>query len=186
MLSRPPGSAGALRAARLPGMPLDDERVVVVDAVGERPGDRPAVEEERRGGIDPDARSRLDVLADAREGRGIVQAGCERGQVEPELARVAEEALPLEVLAILEEDVVVLPEPLLPGGALRRARGEAGGGMERPLHVAGAARVEREVPADQAHVGARAHPRRQVAERLHAERALAGRELRDGARRPGR
>src|SRR2546427_7844924 len=58
MLSRPPGSAGALRAARLTGMLLDDERVVVVDAVGERPGDRPAVEEERRGGIDPDARAR--------------------------------------------------------------------------------------------------------------------------------
>src|SRR5207244_8791930 len=106
----------------------------VVDRGGARPGARPAVEEERRGGIDPDARSRLDVLADAREGRGIVQAGCERGQVEPELARVAEEALPLEVLAVLEEDVVVLPEPLLPAGALRRARGQARGRLERPLH----------------------------------------------------
>src|SRR2546428_8272860 len=90
MLSRRPGSAGALRARRVPGVLLDDERVVVVDAVGERPGDRPAVEEERRGGIDPDARSRLDVLADALEGRGIVEAGCERGQVQPDLARVAE------------------------------------------------------------------------------------------------
>src|SRR5207247_9785249 len=113
MLSRPPGSAGALRAARLPGMLLDDERVVVVDAVGGRPGDHPAVEEERRGGIDPDARSRLDVFADAREGRGIVQAGCERVQVEPERARVAEEAVPLEGRVACEEGVVILPGPLL-------------------------------------------------------------------------
>src|SRR3989441_6388834 len=163
MLSRPPGSAGALRAARRPGMLLDDERVVVVDAVGERPGDRPAVEEERRGGIDPGARAGLDVLADAREGRGVVQAGCERGQIEPELARVAEEALPLEVLVVLEEDVVVLPEPLLPGGALRRARGEAGGGMERPLHVAVSARGAAERPEGQAHGGPRTPQPAQVA-----------------------
>src|SRR2546427_8353663 len=185
MLSRPPGSAGALRAARLPGMVLDDGRVVVVDAAGDRAGSRRAVEEGRGGGLAPAARPRLDVLADAREGRGIVQAGCERGQVEPELARVAEEALPLEVLVVLEEDVVVLPEPLLPGGALRRARGEAGGGMERPLHVAVAARVEREVPEDQAHVGARAHQLVQVAGGLHAETALEVGELDDGERRPG-
>src|SRR2546428_6308431 len=186
MLSRPPGSAGALRAARRPGMLLDDERVVVVDAVGERPGDRPAVEEERRGGIDPGARAGLDVLADAREGRGVVQAGCERGQVEPELARVAQEALPLEVLVVLEEDVVVLPEPLLPAGALRRARGEAGGGMERRLHVAVTARVEREGPEDQGHARAPAPPLVQVAEGLPAGPGPEDGGLDDGGAPPRR
>src|ERR671930_335428 len=156
MVSRSPGSAGAARARRVGGMLFDDERVVVVDAVGESPG----------------ARTGLDVLADAREGGGIVEAGGERAQIEPELARVAEQALALEVLVVLEEDVVVFPEPLLPAGALRRARREAGGGMERALHVGVAARVEREVAEDQAHVAARAHQLVQVAEGLHAERTL--------------
>src|SRR5213596_2279266 len=99
------GSAGALRAARLPGMLLDDERVVVVDAVGERADDRAPVEEERRGGVDPDPRPGLDVLADARARGWVVQAGAERPHVEPELAGVAEEALALEVLVVLEQDV---------------------------------------------------------------------------------
>src|SRR5919197_947617 len=172
MVSRSPGSAGAARALRVGGMLFDDERVLVVDAVGESPRDRAPIEEERRGAVDSGARSRLDVLADAREGGGIVEAGGERAQIEPELARVAEQALALEVLVVLEEDVVVLPEPLLPAGALRRARREAGGGMERALHVGVAARVEREVAEDQAHVAARAHQLVQVAEGLHAERTL--------------
>src|SRR5439155_1123876 len=121
-LSRPPGSAGALRPARLPGMLLDDERVVVVDAVGERADDRAPVEEERRGGVDPDPRPGLDVLADARARGRVVQAGAERLHVEPELACVAEEALALEVLVVLEQDVVVLPEAVLPSRTLCRAR----------------------------------------------------------------
>src|SRR5207249_11239361 len=153
MLSRPPGSAGALRAARLPGMLLDDERVVVVDAVGERADDRAPVEEERRGGVDPDPRPGLDVLADARARRRVVEARGERLHVEPELARVAEEALALEVLVVLEEDVVVLPEPSLPARALGRAGRQAGVGVGRARDVAVAARIERVVPEDEAHVG---------------------------------
>src|SRR5881394_2578436 len=84
----------------------------------------------------------------------------------PMRARVAEEALALEVLVVLDQDVVVLPEAVLPSRTLRRARGEAGVGMERRLHVAVAAGVEREVPEHEAHVAPAAHHVVQVAERL--------------------
>src|SRR3989442_2682954 len=159
------GSAGALRTAR-PGMLLDDERVVVVDAIGERAGDRASIEEERRGGVDPDARAGLDVLADARARRRVVEAGSERLHVEPELARVAEEALALEVLVVLEEDVVVLPEPSLPARALGRAGRQAGVGVGRARDLAVAARVALVLPEDEADVEPVAQHVTQVADGL--------------------
>src|SRR5439155_850680 len=95
--------------------------------VGERADDRAPVEEERRGGVDPDPRPGLDVLADARARGRVVEAGAERLHVEPELACVAEEALAPQVLVVPEQDVLVLPEPALPstpspGGAPAKAR----------------------------------------------------------------
>src|SRR5438445_13885767 len=105
MLASPPGSAGAARAACVPGV-LDDEGVVVVLA-RQGAGDRAPVEEERRRRADAHPRRGLDVLADAGPGGRVAEAGRERRDVEPELARVAEQALPLEVLVVVEEHVVV-------------------------------------------------------------------------------
>ena len=102
---------------------LDDESIVVVRPV-ESSLDRAAIDEERGRRRDTHARPRLHVHPDARPRRGVVEAGPERRDVEVEVARVAEEALALEVIVILEEEVVVLPEPILLRGALGGDRGE--------------------------------------------------------------
>src|SRR5947209_19988596 len=105
MLASPPGSAGAARAACVPGV-LDDEGVVVVLA-RQGAGDRAPVEEERRCRADADPCRGVDVLADAGQRGGVAEAGRERRHVESQLAGVAEQALPLEVLVLLEERGVV-------------------------------------------------------------------------------
>src|SRR5262245_25518306 len=97
---------------------LDDEGVVVVVAI-ERALDRPAVEEDRRRRRDADAGRGRDVLADPRQRRRIVEADAEGAEVEAQLSRVAEQALAIEMLVGLEEDVEVPPEGALQPRALR-------------------------------------------------------------------
>src|SRR2546425_11233707 len=101
---------------RVPVLLLDDEGIVVVRPV-EGPLDRATIDEEGGGGGDAHARPRLHVHPDARLRGGVVEAGPERRDVEGEVARVAEEALALEAGGILEEEVVVLPRPILLRGA---------------------------------------------------------------------
>src|SRR5262249_27726323 len=147
------GSAPApsrLRGAPL-GVLLDDEREIVVRPL-ERALDATAVDEDGGRRLDAQARTRADVLRDAGHGGGVVEAGAELRDVEAEVARVAEEAVAVEGLLMLEEQVVVLPESILLTGALRGGRGLAGVGMKLLLHLAIAAAVEREVAEDQLHV----------------------------------
>src|SRR5262249_45366581 len=113
------GSAPAPRrlcAARL-GVLLDGERVVVVRPL-ERTLDATAVDEDGGCRLDAQVRTCADVLGDASHGGGIVETGPELRDVEVEVARVAEEAVAVERLLMLEEQVVVLPEPILLAGAL--------------------------------------------------------------------
>ena len=62
--------------------------------------------------------------------RGIVEAGAERRDVEADVARVAEQAVAVERLLILEQQVVVLPEASELARALRGGRRQAGVGVE--------------------------------------------------------
>src|SRR5262249_61693440 len=88
---------------------------------------------------------------------GVVEAGPDIGEVEVEVARIAEQAVAVERLLMLEEQVVVLPEPALPSGALRGRRGLAGVGMELLLHLAVTPAVERKVTEHELHVPPPAH-----------------------------
>src|SRR5262249_59231359 len=96
----------------------------------------------------------------------------ERGDVETDLARVAEEAVPVERLLMLEEHVVVFPEPSEPPRALGGGRRQAGVGMQLLLHARVAPAVERKVTKDQLDVGTRANELAQGTERLAARRTL--------------
>src|SRR5262249_60775927 len=113
-------------------------------------------------------------------------AGPELGDVEVEVARIAEQAVAVERFLMLEEQVVVLPEPALPSGALRGRRGQAGVGMELLLHLAVAAAVERKVSEHELHVRARAQEAAQVAEGVAARRPLEAGELDEAEGRLGR
>src|SRR5262249_53580775 len=123
-----------LRGARL-GVLLDDDGEVVVRTL-ERSLDPPSVDEDGGRRLDAEAGAGADVLRDAGHRGGVVEAGPELGDVEVEVARIAEQAVAVERLLMLEEQVVVLPEPALPSGALRGRRGQAGVGMELLLHLA--------------------------------------------------
>src|SRR5439155_19167633 len=172
-------SAAALGGVRLASLLLDDERVVVVRPV-QLARDGPAVDEERRRRVDAGAVADVHVLADARPGGGIVETSAKRREVEAEVPRVAEQALALEVLVILEQHVVVLPEPPLVARALRRDRRETGVRVQWNGQARVAARVERIVPEHEADVGARAEELAELRKRLGAVRALEVGELDDG------
>src|SRR5438552_9605406 len=165
---------------------LDDESIVEVRPV-ESSLDRAAIDEERWRRRDTHARPRLHVHPDARPRRRVIEAGPESRDVEVELARVAEEALALEVIVILEEEVVVLPEPILLRGALCGDGGEASVGVNRARDVTVAARVEGEVAEDEADVGVIAKEIPQIPESPYAVRTLEvgeGHDREPGFRRP--
>src|SRR4030095_5224410 len=99
---------------------------------------------------------------------GIVQTGPEGGDVELQLARIAEQAVAVERLLVLEQLVVVLPEPAEASGTLCRRGRAAGVGMELLLQPVVARAVERVVAEDELHVRSRADQLAQVAERVPA------------------
>src|SRR5262249_27246725 len=138
----------------------------------EGPLDGAAVDEEGGGRGDARARPRLHVGTDARPRGRFVEAGAEGRDVEVEVPRVAEEAVALQGLVILEQEVVVLPESILLRGALRRDRGKTGIGMHRAGYVAVAARIEREVAEHEADVRVVVDEIPQIPERPHAIRTL--------------
>ena len=116
---------------------------------------------------------------------GIVEARPERGDVEPDVARVAKEAVAVERLLMLEEHVVVFPEAPEPAGALGGGRRQARVRVQLHLHARIAPAVERKVAEDELHVGARPDELAQVAERVAAGGTLEVRELDDRDRRVG-
>src|SRR5262249_58799244 len=97
-----------LGGARL-GFLLDDDREVVVRTL-ERSLHPAPVDEDGGRRFDAETCARADVLGDAGHRRGVVEARTELADVEAEVARVAEEALAVERLLMLEELVVVFPE----------------------------------------------------------------------------
>src|SRR2546430_14206534 len=153
-------SAATPGGVRLASLLLDDERVVVVCGV-ERARYLPTVEEQRRRGVDAHAVADVDVLPDTRAGGGVVEAAAKRRELEAELTRVAKETFALEMLVVLEEHVVVLPEPSLLAGAFGGDRRETRVRMQRTGERRVAARVEGVVAGDGA--GNRAGPGEVVA-----------------------
>src|SRR5262249_20232644 len=105
-------SARSRVTGRFPVVLFDDERVVIVGPI-ERPFDGAAVDEVGGSRGAAHARPRLHVRADAGPRGGLVEAGAEGRDVEVEVPRVAEEVLALQVLVVLEQEVVVLPEAIL-------------------------------------------------------------------------
>src|SRR5439155_21375301 len=81
-------SAATPGGVRLASLLLDDERVFVVCGV-ERARYLPAVEEQRRRGVDTHAPADVDALPDTRAGGGVIEAAANRRQPEAELAPVA-------------------------------------------------------------------------------------------------
>src|SRR6184192_448609 len=172
-------SAATPGGVRLASLLLDDERVLVVRAV-ERARYLSTVEEQRRRGVDTHAVADVDVLPDARAGGGIVEAAAKRRELEAELTRVAKETFALEMLVVLEEHVVVLPEPSLLAGAFGGDRREARVRMQRTGERRVAARVEGVVAEDEADIRARPDEFLQVGERFRTVGTFEIGELDDG------
>src|SRR5262245_10591296 len=101
-------SAGSRRELVL----FDDERVVVVRGL-ERAIDDASVEEQCRGRGHPELEPDLDVLDHARSRLGRIETRAERGDLDADVPRVAEQAVAVERLLMLEELIVILPEPSL-------------------------------------------------------------------------